>query len=344
MQEQNPFDAAAAPHYRLWQQREMRDLRRISRAAGCALLFICTMQLVLSIGLDMLQEPTVRLIARYIPGSAELFWNGMTALLIGLLAVMPGALLGLRMLTPAEHNLSLPFKQEAGIREQKAGGRFKTAKVVFAGAFLCFAGNIASSFIGAFAARFGYGFAGPEEMPSETTAEFLFMMVAVAVVPAVGEELFFRGLVMQPLRRYGDGFALVCSALLFSVLHQNMVQAPMAFFAGLALGWAALKTGALWAPILIHLWNNGASLVLLALEKPLGDRADIAMPAYIVLMAALGLGSLLSLMPRGDKRPKAPYPVRAGTRAVNYLLGSPAMIIALLYMAAILMLGIQANG
>jgi len=348
MQEQYPFNAAAALQYRLWQKRELQDLRRISRAGGCALLFICTMQLVLAIGLDVLREPAARLIERYIPGSADLFWNGLAALLIGLFAVMPGALLGLRMLTPAEHNFSLPFRRipapDVYAASQPAPSpRFNTAKVVFAGAFLCFVGNVASTLIAAFAARYGYGFVGPEEVPSETTAEFLFMTLAIAFVPAIGEEVFFRGLVMQPLRRYGDGFALVCSALLFSILHQNMVQAPMAFCAGLALGWAALKTGTLWAPILIHLWNNGASLVLLALEKPLGDHANAAMPVYIVLLAALGIGSLLSLMRRGGQRPRAPHPITAGTRAANYFFGSPAMVVALLYMAAMLALGIQAK-
>ena len=340
MEQFNPYDMGAAPQYRLWQKNELRSLRRMSRAGGCALLYICAMQLVLALGLDWLAERAGGFIGMYVPGAeVKLYWDGFTYLLIGLFAVMPGVLIGLRMLSPAEHNLSLPFRRESGSRGRESGGRFTTAKVVFAGAFLCFAGNLASSLLASFAGRFGYGFMGPEETPSETTAGFLFMMLAVAIVPAVGEEALIRGMVMQPLRRYGDGFALVCSALLFAVLHQNLAQAPMAFVSGLAIGWAALRTGTLWAPILIHMWNNGASVILRALEKPLGEeRAGAAMTAYMVMLVVLGALALASLWRGRDRQPRPANPIGAGARAVHYFFGSPAMVVALAYMAAMLVL------
>lgn len=59
--------------------------------------------------------------------------------------------------------------------------------------------------------------------------------LAVAVLPPVLEEIFFRGALMQSLREFGDGFALLFSALLFALMHGNLVQGPTPFSWG--WGW-----------------------------------------------------------------------------------------------------------
>ena len=73
------------------------------------------------------------------------------------------------------------------------------------------------------------------------------------VLPAFIEEIVFRGAIMQSLRRFGDGFALLVSSVLFAVVHGNFVQAPYAFLMGLVIGYFVLRTGSLWAGIFIHL-------------------------------------------------------------------------------------------
>jgi|GEM_PF-1655968 len=336
----------AQSHFRLWQRDELEHLRRLSRAGGCALLLICTLQLVLGVGLQLLTEPAARLVKELLPGvsanTVNVFWKGFTYVLVGLFAIMPGALLGLRLLSPEDNNLSLPFRRPAN---HPPVTKSTTMKVVLAGAFLCLMGNFATVLLSALANRLGYDFAGPENIPSENTIGLLFMTFASAIIPGICEELFMRGMIMQPLRRYGDRFALVASAFLFAVLHQNMVQAPMAFCAGLALGWATMKTGTLWAAIFIHVWNNAASAILLALEKPLGDYAGYAILVYAPLLAMAGIFCLVSLThDSGGTQQKIKHPIKPGIRVGNYLFGSPAMVIALIYMFAMLAWGIQAKG
>ena len=347
------FSAPPAPNawiaqsqFRLWQRDELERLRRLSRAGGCALLLVCILQLVLGVGLALLEEPAVRVVKELLPGvnanTINVFWKGFTYVLVGLLAIMPGALLGLRLLSPEDNNLSLPFRRP---ENHPPVSKSTTMKVVLAGAFLCLMGNFATVLLSSLANRLGYGFTGPENVPSENTIGLLFMTFTSAVIPGICEELFMRGMIMQPLRRYGDRFALVASAVLFAALHQNMVQAPMAFCAGLALGWATVRTGTLWAAIFIHVWNNAASTILLALEKPLGDYAGYAILVYAPLLAAAGIFCLVSLARDSElNKPKVKHPIKPGIRTGNYLFGSLTMVVALVYMFAMLALGVRAQG
>ena len=329
------------PESHVWKQ----DLRRLSRAGGGALLLFCALQLALVIMLHLLENPAALLVKRFLPGvdanTAELFWNGFASVLMGLLVIMPGVLLGLRLLSPEDNNISLPFRRPAN---HPPVSKATIMKVVIAGAFLCLMGNFAATIFSSIANMLGYDFVAPENPASETTAGLLFMTFASAVMPGICEELLMRGMIMQPLRRYGDRFALVASALLFAILHQNMVQAPMAFCAGLALGWATMKTGTLWAAIFIHIWNNAVSTILLALEKPLGDSANYVFWLYVPLLAMAGMFCLISLAREsGGGPPKVKHPLSAGTRAINYFFGSPAMGVALIYLFYMLARGIQAT-
>mgnify|MGYP001194299460 FL=1 len=58
------------------------------------------------------------------------------------------------------------------------------------------------------------------------------------------------------MRRFGDSFALVLSAILFALFHGNLSQAPNAFLMGLVIGYLVLYSGSLWVGIIIHAVNN----------------------------------------------------------------------------------------
>lgn len=79
-------------------------------------------------------------------------------------------------------------------------------------------------------------------------------ITVLAVTSAVGEEIFFRG-ALQPLLGYW------LTALVFGLVHGGTARrfrawAIFALLAGLLLGWLALYTGNLLAPMLCHLTVN----------------------------------------------------------------------------------------
>lgn len=112
---------------------------------------------------------------------------------------------------------------------------------------------------------------GLENETSIGVAETLISAVATAIVPAIIEEFVIRGVVMQPLRRYGDWFAIISAALIFSLMHGNMIQIPYTFVSGIYLGYVAIATGSLWAPILLHFLNNFTSVLIIAYTSNLGE-------------------------------------------------------------------------
>lgn len=90
----------------------------------------------------------------------------------------------------------------------------------------------------------------------------IFYVLNLTIIPALLEEFAFRGILMQSLRRFGDSFALVVSAILFSLVHVSPLSKPNAFVMGLAIGYFVLFTGSVHTGIIIHLVHNVLTLLI----------------------------------------------------------------------------------
>ena len=96
----------------------------------------------------------------------------------------------------------------------------------------------------------------------------LLNLFNIAVIPAVFEEMFFRGFFYRPYRESGGpGKAILLSALLFGLFHMNFQQAVYAFGFGIVIGILRELTGSMWAGMLLHFINNGWSALLMSLER-----------------------------------------------------------------------------
>ena len=92
-------------------------------------------------------------------------------------------------------------------------------------------------------------------MRNDASATFL-ILVPVLCAPIL-EEGLFRGLILNGfLRNYRKENALVCSALLFGLLHMNPWQFIGAFIMGVVFGWWFLRTQTLWPCLVGHALNN----------------------------------------------------------------------------------------
>ncbi|MFH0893020.1 MAG: CPBP family intramembrane glutamic endopeptidase [Bacteroidota bacterium] len=89
-------------------------------------------------------------------------------------------------------------------------------------------------------------------------------LVVVAVIPGIGEELFFRG-VLQPFfagDKNRNHFAIWFTAFIFAALHMQFFSFFPRFFLGVFLGYLYLHTQRLWVPILVHFFNNAFAVIL----------------------------------------------------------------------------------
>ena len=119
----------------------------------------------------------------------------------------------------------------------------------------------------------------------------MLSLIATAVVPPLVEEFACRGLILGSLRKYGDGFAVLISSVLFGLMHGNFDQMPFAFMVGLVLGLIVVKTDSLWIAVAVHAANNFISVAFEYLLSGLSQNSQNLIYT-IYLMAALIAGTV----------------------------------------------------
>ena len=99
-----------------------------------------------------------------------------------------------------------------------------------------------------------------ESAESDEWYRVILSFLVICLVPAVCEEILFRGTILTNLLPFGRGNAILISALLFGLMHQNFLQFLYTFCAGIVLGLVYERTRSLWNCILLHMINNTVSL------------------------------------------------------------------------------------
>ena len=102
----------------------------------------------------------------------------------------------------------------------------------------------------------------------DTIGGLLLNLLVIALIPAVGEEMTFRGVIQQSLtRRMNPHIAIILSAAIFSFFHFQFFGFLPRLFLGILLGYMFYITGSLWTSILMHFVNNGAAVTLYYLDN-----------------------------------------------------------------------------
>ncbi|MGN0546752.1 MAG: lysostaphin resistance A-like protein [Acutalibacteraceae bacterium] len=221
--------------------------------------------------------------------------------------------------------------------EKPVSGRLMAFAVPL-GFFVCLVGNYVSSIFVNIMSDIGFNLSAPDfDVPSDIPGRIVYL-VSIAVVPALVEEFAIRGAVLQPLRRYGDKFAIIASAIIFAVLHGNLIQAPFALIAGVALGYAVCITNSIWTGVLIHFCNNLYSVIIEFLIADIADE-QLLNRIYIIVMLALYavsiLGSVIFVIVKGKRKLMPSFTlISEGQKMKSFLINLP-MVIAILIMLKI---------
>lgn len=91
----------------------------------------------------------------------------------------------------------------------------------------------------------------------------LVMFLVVGLLGPIAEELVFRKFLIDRISRFGNGFAILVSALFFGLFHMNLQQFFYAFFLGLIFGFTYVKTRNIKYSIIYHAIINTYSSVIL---------------------------------------------------------------------------------
>jgi hypothetical protein len=102
-----------------------------------------------------------------------------------------------------------------------------------------------------------------------TFGTFLFNMVMIAVLPAIGEEFMFRGLLQRLLKEWLGSvhLAIIISAFFFSAMHMQFYGFFPRMMLGIMFGYMFYWSGSLWVPVWAHFINNGAAVTFAFLSQ-----------------------------------------------------------------------------
>ena len=125
----------------------------------------------------------------------------------------------------------------------------------------------------------------------KSVLDLLFAIIAVAVVPAIVEELFFRASLQKIIMDWtGKPYvAIVVTAIIFSAFHFSYFGFLSRMSLGIILGIIYYYTKTIWLPILMHFINNGIGITILYFVRNDSKKMDAVidgnLPFYWVVLA-----------------------------------------------------------
>lgn len=133
---------------------------------------------------------------------------------------------------------------------------------------------------------------------ADTVGALLVNLFMIAIIPAVGEELVFRGLIQKHLTDWfkNGHMAILITAVIFSLAHFQIYSFLPRFFLGIILGYALFYGKSLWYPMLAHLVNNSLGVIyyFFYLKEKTGETIE-----QIGTMDMMPVTALLSLLIAG---------------------------------------------
>lgn len=207
---------------------------------------------------------------------------------------------------------------------------------------LCMLANIINSFALSFFMEMGLEIPEPPQMMEATPLSLILNLFTMAVLPALLEEMIYRGYILRTLRPYGNMFAVIVSSLLFSLMHGNLRQIPFAFVVGLVLGLLYVISDNIWLPIAVHFANNAISVSMEYLGYFLPeDRVDLFYTVIIYGLILVGIVTAIVLLLRHKEQLKIRKIDTQLTVAqrTSALINTPLFIVAIVLYLLLLFLG-----
>lgn len=129
---------------------------------------------------------------------------------------------------------------------------------------------------------------------ASTIWSLIINIVVLAIIPAISEELFFRGIIQQILQKWFKSgiLAVAVTAILFSAFHFQFYGFLPRFILGIIFGLLFLWSRSIWIPIIAHFLNNIVPVILSykigwsGMNETIGDsfKGDIVSLIIIIVL------------------------------------------------------------
>jgi membrane protease YdiL (CAAX protease family) len=121
------------------------------------------------------------------------------------------------------------------------------------------------------------------------------LLFVIAVIPAVGEEFLFRGLIGRGLiNRYGLIFGVGVTSILFALVHLYPPHVLAILPIGVVIHWVYLTSRSYWLPMLLHFANNAIATLAMTFSEE-GDVVQETSLLVVLISAAYVIGAMAVL-------------------------------------------------
>lgn len=298
---------------------ERKKVKKLANTIGFALLVVLAVSellgIVLRIVLGLFDLWNVKTIA-YISDPA--FNQVFNALFSALVFTVPFALA-----------FKISGVRVSGLIKFKKPKREDILPYSLLGIAFCAFANITVSYMGNFFSMFGFNYDVDFGENPQGFFGFMLTFIAVAIIPPLSEEFACRGIMLGALKKYGNGFAVLCSAIVFGIMHGNFQQMPFAFLVGLALGFVTVKTGSIWIAVGIHAFNNAFSVIYDYATLDFSQESkNIAFVIYLIICMLAGIFGVFLLSKRdGAYSIKDKKSIDKTYKVYSWFFSSPTIII-----------------
>lgn len=144
----------------------------------------------------------------------------------------------------------------------------------------------------------------------KSPGDLIINLGVIALIPAIGEELLFRGLLQGTFTRWTGSkhWGIIVTAVLFSALHLQFFGFLPRMMMGILFGYLLLWTQSLWIPITAHFINNSLAVLTFFLmskgtvSKDIENIGSTGSSLYLSLLSLIITTYLLILFFRSRKR------------------------------------------
>lgn len=166
---------------------------------------------------------------------------------------------------------------------------------------------------------------------------YISSFLYVVIIGPIVEELVYRGGILMALRRFGDQFAVVVSAIIFGLMHANIPQIIFATLVGLILGYICVKTNSLRYVIIIHMLNNLIATIMSDYLYPhlSGQMANII--DWVFILVFLVLGALILYRLRGHLKLEQVSAIPLRNLYRSYFTSIPMILLLLFFLGEIIL-------
>ena len=134
----------------------------------------------------------------------------------------------------------------------------------------------------------------------DNLGNLIFNIIMLGILPALGEELIFRGIIQRLFAEWTKNIHLgiVVAAILFSALHMQFYGFLPRMVLGILLGYLFYWSGSIWIPIIGHFVNNAMAIILYYFygDSITNNIEGISVGSSIVIYLVIGVLLIIPLL------------------------------------------------